>query len=76
MLISVVKVATDSPSNPKVETTAKEIVDSDPSTCTEAEKTELKALEAELEEAAETIEEALDDALDALQGMTTRLCFL
>ena len=73
LIISVVKVATNFPASPKIVTIAKDITDSADPTCTDAEKTSLKAQEAKVEEAATAVEEAFNDAQDALQGMTTKL---
>ena len=76
MYFSVVKVATNFAASPKVVVISGYITTSTFAACTEAEKTALKAQEAEIDEVAEAIEEAFDDAQDALQGKTSRLCFL
>ena len=67
-VFSVVKVATNFPASPKIVTIVKDITDSPDPTCTDAEKTSLKAQEAEVETAAQNVEDAFDDAQDALQG--------
>lgn len=73
MYFSVVTVATNFAASPKVVVISGYIVSSTFTACTEAEKTALKAQEAKVDEVVEAIEEAFDDAQDALQGMTTRL---